>query len=78
MSDSKEMARFEALAEEAYSRIYDARYRDAKECLEDALYNLSRAIDIAEMRGRAPDIERLKKRRAHLVAARHNLLGAGS
>jgi len=68
MSDTKEIARFEALAEEAYTRIYDTRVHEAKECIEDALYNLGRAIDIAEMRGIKHDVERLKKRREHIVA----------
>jgi len=78
MSDSKEMSRFEALAEEAFSRIYDARERNAKECLEDALYNLSRAIDIAEMRGFLPDVDRLKKRHTRFIAARQQLSKARS
>jgi hypothetical protein len=68
MSDSKEMARFEALAEEAYTRLYDVRDRNVKECVEDALYNLQRALDIAQMRGLALDAARLAKRRDHISA----------
>lgn len=68
MSDSKEMARFEALAEEAYTRMYDARDHNVKDCVEDALYNLARAIDIAEMRGLTNDTARLRKRRDHIKA----------
>ncbi len=68
MSDTKEMARFEALAEEAYTRMYDARDYNVKECVEDALYNLARALDIAEMRGMTDDVARLKKRREHIRA----------
>jgi hypothetical protein len=68
MSDSKEMARFEALAEEAYTRLYDVRDRNVKECVEDTLYNLQRALDIAEMRGLRMDADRLSKRRDHIRA----------
>jgi hypothetical protein len=68
MSDTKEIARFEALAEEAYTRMYDMRDRNAKECVEDALYNLGRALDIAEMRGLTLEVERLTKRRDHITA----------
>ena len=68
MSDSKEMARFEALAEEAYTKMYDARDHNVKECVEDALYNLGRALDIAEMRGLRDEAQRLKKRRDHIMA----------
>ena len=60
VSDTAEIARFEALAEEALSAIYDARGADVRAALEDARYNIERAIDIARMRGltrehRAPD-----------------------
>ena len=66
MTDTKEMARFEALAEEAISSVYDARDSNAKDCFDDALYNLGRAIDIAQMRGLTGEAERLKKRRVHV------------
>ncbi len=68
MSDTKEIARFEALAEEAYTRMYDERDHNVKDCVDDALYNLARAIDIAEMRGLTVDLARLKKRRDHIRA----------
>ncbi len=68
MSDTKEIARFEALAEEAYTRMYDTRDHNVKDCFEDALYNLGRAIDIAQMRGLAAEIARLTKRRDHIQA----------
>lgn len=68
MSDTKEMARFEAMAEEAYTKMYDARDHNVKECVEDALYNLARALDIAEMRGLSDDVQRIKKRRDHIRA----------
>ena len=44
VSDTAEIARFEALAEEAMSAIYDARGADVRAALEDALYNIERAI----------------------------------
>ena len=68
MSDTKEIARFEALAEEAYTRMYDTRDHNVKDCVEDALYNLARAIDIAQMRGMTDEVERLKKRQTHIRA----------
>ena len=64
MSDTKEMARFEALAEEAYTRMYDERDHNVKDCIDDALYNLARALDIAKMRGLTADVARLEKRSA--------------
>src|SRR5215469_10484992 len=69
MSDIKEIARFEALAEEAYTTQFDTRAHDAKACCDDALYNLQRAIDIAEMRGLVEDVARLKKRSEHIRSA---------
>jgi hypothetical protein len=66
MSDAKEIARFEALAEEAYSAMYDVRDFGVKDLYEDALYNLARAIDIARMRGLNDTVERLSKRRDHI------------
>ncbi|MEJ0041392.1 MAG: hypothetical protein WDM81_03940 [Rhizomicrobium sp.] len=53
MSDTSEITRFVALAEEAMSAIYDARDTDVRAALEDARYNLDRAMDIARMRGMA-------------------------
>jgi hypothetical protein len=57
------MARFEALAEEAMSAVYDIRNADVRAALEDAIYNIGRALDIARIRGWMRDIERLEKRR---------------
>jgi len=67
MSDTKEMARFEALAEEAWTQIYDSRHRNARECFEDARYNLERALAIAEMRGLKGDALRLGARLEHMT-----------
>lgn len=69
MSGTAEIARFEALAEEALSAIYDARGADVRAALEDARYNIERAIDIARMRGLAVEIARLTKRRDRIQAA---------
>lgn len=63
------MARFVALAEEAMSAVYDIRSPDIRAQLEDALYNIGRAIDIARMRGWADDVERLDKRRMRIQAS---------
>ena len=60
------MARFVALAEEAISAVYDARGADVRSCLEDAMYNLDRAADIARIRGWAAEVEHLMKRRERL------------
>jgi len=68
MSDTKEIARFEALAEEAYSTMYDTRDRNVKDCFDDALYNLGRALDIAQMRGLRDEVFRLTKRIEHVRA----------
>ncbi len=69
MSDSSEIARFEALAEEAMSAIYDARGTDVRAALEDARYHLDRALDIARMRGLAEEIGRLERKVARVQAA---------
>jgi hypothetical protein len=68
VSDTAEIARFEALAEEAMSAIYDARGADVRAALEDARYNIERAIDIARMRGLTGEVERLTKRRDRIQA----------
>ena len=68
MSDTSEIARFVALAEEAMSAIYDARGTDARAALEDARYNLDRAMDIARMRGLAAEVEYLAARIARVQA----------
>ncbi|MEJ0026820.1 MAG: hypothetical protein WDN01_12400 [Rhizomicrobium sp.] len=68
MSDTSEITRFVALAEEAMSAIYDARDTDVRAALEDARYNLDRAMDIAHMRGMAKEVERLTKRIARVQA----------
>lgn len=56
------------LAEEAVSAIYDARGVDVRAALEDARYNIDRALDIARMRGFADQIAELEKRAARIQA----------
>lgn len=62
----KEIAQFEALAETAYSAMYDARPHNVKDYYEDAVMNLQRAIDTAVAKGMAAEAERLTKRRDHI------------
>ena len=69
MSDHSEMARFEALAEEAMSAIYDARGIDVRAAHEDALYNIGQALSIARIRGWSEDVARLTKRQARIQAS---------
>jgi hypothetical protein len=69
LSDSAELARFEALAEEAMSAVYDMRNADVRSCLEDALYNIDRATDIARIRGWTNEVERLTARHIRIQAA---------
>jgi len=57
-----------ALAEEALSAIYDARGTDVRAALEDARYNLDRAMDIARMRGLAEHGARVAARIARVQA----------
>ena len=64
MDNRKEIARFEALAEEAYSGLYDAHR--PKEHAEDALTNLQRAIDLAKEQGLTDDVTRLSERYGHI------------
>jgi hypothetical protein len=63
------MTRFEALAEEAMSAVYDIRGADVRAALEDALYNVDRATDIARIRGWGNDVARLTARRDRIQAA---------
>jgi hypothetical protein len=51
------------------SAIYDARGTDARAALEDARYNLERALDIARMRGRAEQAGHIEKQLARVQAA---------
>jgi hypothetical protein len=57
------------LAEEAMSAIYDARDTNVRAALEDAAYNLERALDIARMRGMDEAVTELERKRARVQAA---------
>jgi hypothetical protein len=63
------MARFEALAEEAMSAIYDARGIDVRAAHEDALYNIGQALAIARIRGWTEDVARLTRREGRIQAS---------
>jgi hypothetical protein len=64
LSGKEEIARFEALAEEAYAGMYDAHR--PKEHAEDALLNMQRAIDAAAALGLKDEAQRLTERRDHI------------
>lgn len=64
----EDLAYFEKRAEEAYDAMYDVRVYGAKDCRDDALIALNRAIAIAEQLGLPEDAERLRQRRAHIDA----------
>jgi hypothetical protein len=64
--DTTELERLEALAEQFYTAMYDARR--AKEPYEDACLSFHRAIAEAERLGLANEAERLARRRDHVRA----------
>ena len=61
-----EIAKFEHLAEDAYTRMYDAPRNRVRECYEDAMQYLADAIKVAERDQLAEAIERLKARKEHI------------
>ncbi len=63
---SNEIAKFEQLAEDAYTRMYDATRNRARECYEDAMKYLADAIKVAERYHLIEAIERLKTRKPHI------------
>jgi hypothetical protein len=63
-----DIAYFEARAEEAYDAMYEVVSYGAKDCRDDALIALSRAIAVAEELGLPDEVERLRQRRAHIDA----------
>ncbi len=69
MSDTAEIARFGALAEEARSAIYEVRKADDRGCLEDARYKIERALNIARMRGLEAEVATLEKQQGRIQAA---------
>ena len=76
MTDEERLTWFEAQAEEAYDKIYDARtsadvtarYSDAKEALHEA-------IGIARRLGQMNDADRLNARLLHIKAVFRSQFG---
>ena len=76
MSDAQRLAWFEAQAEAAYDKMYDAtsstdaaaRYSDAKEALRDA-------IGLAQRLGQGAVVTRLEARLAHIKAVFRSQFG---
>jgi hypothetical protein len=64
--DTKEMDRLEALAEQSYTAMYDARR--PKDGYEDACLNFQRAIDEAHRIGLEDEAARLTRRLDHVRA----------
>jgi len=62
----EDLSYFESKAEEAYDAMYECTVYGAKDCRDDALIALGRAIAIAEKLGLPEEVERLRKRRAHI------------
>ena len=66
---SAELARLEALAEQAYSAMYDVPpLRSAKDDCDDACLYLQRAIETAGRLGLANEVARLRRRLDHVRA----------
>jgi len=61
-----EIAKFEKLAEDAYTRMYDAPRNRARECYEDAMQYLADAIRLAENAKLIEASARLKARKQHI------------
>ncbi|MGD0145135.1 MAG: hypothetical protein ABSC92_18445 [Rhizomicrobium sp.] len=68
MTDKAQPQDWEAKAEAAYTRMYDAQPRAAKTEYEDACLFLHRAIDEATRLGLEDEVVRLTKRRDHIMA----------
>jgi len=61
-----DIAKFEKLAEDAYTKMYDAPRNRAKECYDDAMEYLAEAIKLAERDKLAAAADRLKARKQHI------------
>ena len=62
----EDLAYFEARAEKAYDAMHEVKVYGARDCRDDALIALGRAIAIAEKLGLTGEVERLRKRRAQI------------
>jgi 7,8-dihydro-6-hydroxymethylpterin-pyrophosphokinase len=66
---TKELARLEGLAEDAYSKMYDTPpMRSPKDAYDDACMYFHQAIEEAKRLGMASEVERLTKRSDHVRA----------
>lgn len=79
MADTREdISRLEALAEEAYEAMYDARPPQAKAYYEDAMLHLGLALAVAERTDDLAAFERLTLRRDHIRNVyEHQFRGVG-
>ena len=62
----REIARLEALAEAAYTAMYDAPRHAARDFHDDAQGYLSRAVKIADLKSKTEISTRLKQRKKHI------------
>jgi hypothetical protein len=56
------MLDYEGKAERAYAEMYDAQPWNEKDLKDDALFNLARAIEVADALGLGEDADRLRAR----------------
>jgi len=64
-----ELDEWERLAEKSYSDMYDVPpFGSTKSCYEDACFQFARAIEVAQRLGLDAEVERLTKRRDHIMA----------
>ncbi len=69
MSAEHRLRHLEAVAEQAYDEMYDARNSShVSACYSDAKDALRHAIELARQLGMATESERLEKRLAHIKA----------
>ena len=61
------MQDYEQKAESAYAAMYNAPSWDEKDLMDDALYYLSRAIDVADALSLSEDAARLRARVENIV-----------
>ncbi|MGH6872741.1 MAG: hypothetical protein ACREHE_14665 [Rhizomicrobium sp.] len=68
MDDTQELARCEALAEKAWSQMYEAAPHNVKDYYEDASLYIAQALQIARKLGLKDESVRLAARGAHYDA----------
>jgi tetratricopeptide (TPR) repeat protein len=62
----REIVRWEALADAAYDKMYDAKYYEARECYDEAFQCLQEAIKIARAHKMDKEVARLRARQDHI------------